>query len=450
MPKNGKRDDPRIAGQTRRHTRVSLEAGRIASRYLARRALGRDGGSDKGAKDLVDALGELKGPVMKIAQMLSLVPGVLPPKYQERLANLQADAPSMGWLFVRRRMRSELGDDWQKHFESFEREAAHAASIGQVHRTRARGQELACKLQYPDMTSVVKADLRQLRLFLNLYRRVDKAIKTDKIYEEMEARLDEELDYVHEAQNMRAYRHMLSPTDGIHIPEPVEDLSTNSLLTMTWLDGMRLRDTEKMGQKFRNKAASRLFSAWYIPFYRHGIIHGDPHPGNYSVTEDGIINLLDFGCVRVFPPTFVEAVLNLYKAKRDGDPELAVEAYRGWGFEHLSKEMLATLNLWADYLYAPILEDRVRPLKAEHSMIEGRKLVGKVYKEVRRLGGIQPPREFVLLDRASVGLGFVFTSIKAEINWHRVIEGIVDGFDVKSLAREQTKVLKAVGLPPPF
>ena len=417
----------------------------MAVRYVGRRASGHQNNGAAEALDLVRALGGLKGPVMKVAQLLAAVPDLLPPEYANQLSTLQADAPPMGWLFVRRRMAAELGSHWQDRFESFERKAAHAASLGQVHRVRAEGRELALKLQYPDMASTVRADLKQLKFLLALYGRYDRAIHTGGIYAEIAARLQEELDYTRERRTMRMFGEILSATEGVAVPEPVENLSTDRLLAMTWLQGRQLRELGGAPQQVRDEAALRLFHAWYRPFYGYGVIHGDPHPGNYSLAPDGTLNLLDFGCVRIFRPSFVEGVINLYRAKRDRDEDLAVNAYESWGFTGLSRELLAVLDLWADYLYAPLLDDQTRLI--QDGTREGRRIIGQVHQELRRLGGVQPPREFVLVDRAAIGLGSVFTTLGAQLNWHQLIEEVIDGFSTEVLAGNQFRVLQKAGLP---
>ena len=132
---------------------------------------------------------------MKVAQLMATIPDALPDEYVRELKQLQADAPAMGWPFVRRRMAAELGPDWRSRFETFEREAAHAASLGQVHKaTGTDGTLYACKLQYPDMTAAVEADLNQLKLVFGIYARTDKAIDTSNIHTEISSRLREELD----------------------------------------------------------------------------------------------------------------------------------------------------------------------------------------------------------------------------------------------------------------
>lgn len=161
----------------KRYVRVGRAVGGVAAKVAGNRILGDAVQGTVNAADLRVALGGLKGPLMKVAQILSTVPDLLPEEYSRELIQLQSNAPSMGWPFVRRRMKGELGPDWMGRFETFDRKAVAAASLGQVHRaTIADGRSLACKLQYPDMASAVEADLKQLRLVFALYRRYDPAI----------------------------------------------------------------------------------------------------------------------------------------------------------------------------------------------------------------------------------------------------------------------------------
>ena len=222
-----------------------------------------------------------------------------------------------------------------------------------------------------------------------------------------------------------------------------KNLSTKKLLTMTWLEGKPLSDYYKSDLKIRNKIATNLFIAWYLPFYKYGIIHGDPHPGNYTVNQKGeTLNLLDFGCVRVFDPKFIEAVIKLYQALKNKNNDLAAEAYRGWGFKNLNKSLIDALNIWAGYLYDPLLDNKVRKIQKHDSSNFGKELLGKVRNEIKRYGGIKPPREFVLVDRAAVGLGSVFMHLKAEINWHQIFEGLITDFSNKTLLSRQSRVFK--------
>jgi predicted unusual protein kinase regulating ubiquinone biosynthesis (AarF/ABC1/UbiB family) len=440
-------EDDRLSGRVKRYAQVGAAAGELAARFVGGRILGLELNKSEHAAELRAALGGLKGPLMKTAQILATVPDVLPPEYMTELAQLQANAPPMGWAFVRRRMAGELGNNWREKLQDFEHESASAASLGQVHKATALdGRKLACKLQYPDMASAVEADLKQLKFVFSIFRRYDKAINPSNIHDELSERLREELDYVRESQNMRLYQEMLADEPGVHVPEPISELSTNRLLTMTWLEGARLLDVVDRPLKKRNAIALNMFRAWYVPFYEFGVIHGDPHLGNYTVCPDGKINLLDFGCIRIFRPSFVRAVIDLYWALERDDTALAVHAYETWGFQNLSREMIGVLNQWARFLYGPLLKDRVRPIQEEPSGIYGAEVASKVHQEIRNLGGVTPPRELVLMDRAAIGLGSVFMHLKAEINWHQMFHDLVADFDEKTLDKRQKRILKSAGI----
>ncbi|MDP2698423.1 AarF/ABC1/UbiB kinase family protein [Thalassospira sp.] len=445
-------EDNRLGGRVRRYARVGASAGKLAAKLATGRMFGGEMDHARYAADLTAALGGLKGPLMKVAQILSTIPDALPREYSQALASLQADAPSMGWLFVKRRMRSELGAEWQGRFADFGKEAAAAASLGQVHRARLHdGRDVACKLQYPDMAATVEADLKQLRAAFAIYRRYDSAIDADNILLELTARLREELDYQRESRNMLLYRHMLTDEPAVHIPEPVADLTTQRLLTMTWLNGRKLQnflDTNPDADS-RNAVALNMFRAWYVPFYRYGVIHGDPHLGNYSLRDDFSVNLLDFGCIRIFQPGFVHAVISLYEALRDNDTDKAVAAYESWGFQNLSNELIDVLNVWAGFVYGPLLDDRPRRMEESNSVAYGAEVATKVHKELRRLGGVKPPREFVLVDRAAIGLGAVFLRLDAHVNWYRIFHDLIGDFDPAKLAENQQTALDLVGLDRP-
>jgi predicted unusual protein kinase regulating ubiquinone biosynthesis (AarF/ABC1/UbiB family) len=437
-----------VTGRVRRYARVGGTVGGLAARLAGNRLFGME--LDKGAHaaDLQAALGGLKGPLMKVGQILATVPDLLPEEYVQELRKLQSSAPPMGWAFVRRRMASELGRDWPSRFASFEREAAAAASLGQVHKAVSHdGRDLACKIQYPDMASAVEADLKQLKAIFAIYRRYDKAIDPTQIHLELAERLREELDYGREARNMALYRNMLAEEPGVHVPEVLNDLSTERLLTMTWLSGAPLMDQVDADAERRNAIALNMFRAWYVPFYFFGVIHGDPHLGNYSVREDATVNLLDFGCIRVFRPEFVGAVIDLYKALRDEDEALAVHAYETWGFNAPSKELIGVLNEWARFLYGPLLTDKVQSIQETGGTAYGAGVAARVHQRLRELGGVTPPREFVLMDRAAIGLGSVFTHLHAEINWHRLFHDLIDGFDLAQLKARQAEALAQADVP---
>ena len=305
---------------------------------------------------------------MKVAQLLSTIPEALPPEYARELAQLQSAAPAMGPAFAKRRMQAELGPDWQARFQSFETTAAASASLGQVHKAVAHdGRLLAVKLQYPDMPSAVEADLDAAQGRVRHPRAHEPGGRD---------RRDPEGDLRAAARGarLRAWRRATpsstarsSPTTTrIRVPEVLPELSTKRLLTMTWLEGRKLLDYKPAPLEDRNAIARAMFRAWWFPFSHYGVIHGDPHLGNYTVFErDGRpagINLLDYGCIRAFHVPFVQGVIDLYTGLLTGNRDLVVHAYETWGFRGLSNELIEAMNIWAQFIYGPLLDDRERAI----------------------------------------------------------------------------------------
>ena len=381
--------------------------------------------------------------------MMATIPDFLPPEFAEELAKLQTNAPAMGWPFVQRRMRGELGADWETKFARFDREAAAAASLGQVHRAQtADGREVACKLQYPEMASAVESDIGQMQGLIGLVRRLNRIVDPSEIGAEIAERLREELDYEREARHMTLYRDFFADRDDIVAPSPHAALTTKRLLTMDWLDGVPLKSFLDAPQETRNRIATLLFQAWWGPMSSIGVIHGDPHLGNYTFGDDARhLNLLDFGCVRIFPARFVQGVVNLYRALDANDMAAVRRAYEDWGFGALSDGAVEALTVWARFIYGPMLEDRTRRVAEGVSPgMYGRKEVIEVKQLLAQHGPVTIPREFVFMDRAAIGLGAAFLHLDAELNFRQLFETEIAGFDLEAVTARQSAALSAAGL----
>jgi len=448
-------EENRFSARAARYVRVSTNVGAVAARVAGQRLLGLEADRARNAADLAAALGGLKGPIMKVAQLLSTIPEALPKEYARELAQLQSQAPAMGAAFVRRRMAAELGPDWAGRFQAFELAAAASASLGQVHRARSHdGTVLAAKLQYPDMQSAVEADLNQLKVLFQIHARMDPAVDTSEIMKEVSARLREELDYELEARHTRLYASIFRGQPLIRVPEVVAELSTRRLLTMTWLGGRPLLEFKARPLEERNEIAKAMFRAWWYPFSHYGVIHGDPHLGNYTVFEvDGRaagINLLDYGCIRTFRVPFVQGVIDLYTGLRTDQPDLVVHAYETWGFKGLSKELIEAMNIWAHFIYGPLLDDRERTIAEGTTPGEyGRKEAFTVHRILREKGPVTVPREFVFMDRAAIGLGGVFLHLNAKQNWYRLFNETIEKFMLDEVEARQRSAFAATGVPLP-
>ena len=442
----------RFTARAARYARVGANVGGVAARMAGARLLGMEGRDASNAAALARALGGLKGPIMKVAQLLATIPDALPPEYAEELQKLQSAAPPMGAAFVKRRMMAELGPDWRQRFGSFDYQPAAAASLGQVHRaTNLAGAPLAIKLQYPDMASAVEADLAQLQILFALHRRMDPAIDTREIAMEIGERVREELDYIREAKHAALYSAMLAGVPEVRVPKIYPDLSTQRLLAMQWLEGSKLLSHKDDPQEARNRIGTAMFKAWWHPFSQFGIIHGDPHLGNYTVFADNGgpagINLLDYGCVRIFPPKFVGGVVDLYEGLRGQDAARIVHAYETWGFKGLKKDLIEVLNIWARFIYGPLLDDRVRSIADGVAPGQyGRNEAFIVHKALKEKGPVKVPREFVFMDRAAIGLGGVFLHLDAKLNFCQLFNEAIGQFDIGAVAARQDAALKAAGL----
>jgi predicted unusual protein kinase regulating ubiquinone biosynthesis (AarF/ABC1/UbiB family) len=482
-------EENRFSARAARYVRVGTNVGAVAARVAGSRLFGYELDRGKNAAELAAALGGLKGPIMKAAQLLSTIPEALPPEYARELSQLQSAAPPMGPAFVRRRMRAELGPEWEKQFGSFELASTASASLGQVHRaTTHEGRALAVKLQYPDMQSAVEADVNQLKVVFAIHARMDPAVDTGEIIQELSARLREELDYSLEARHMALYRAIFRDDPLIRVPEVVPELSTKRLLSMTWSQGRPLLDHKTGPLEDRNQIARAMFRAWWFPFSHYGVIHGDPHLGNYNVFDEspvaggqlkgegespvaggqakgepespvaggqlkgrpGGINLLDYGCMRTFPPKFVGGVIDLYRGLLSGDDALVVHAYETWGFRGLSKELIDVLNIWARFIYGPLLDDRVRSIAEGTTPGEyGRREAFTVHQALKAKGPIRVPREFVFMDRAAIGLGGVFLHLDARLNYFRMFNETIEGFALDTVADRQRQAFQEAGVPLP-
>jgi predicted unusual protein kinase regulating ubiquinone biosynthesis (AarF/ABC1/UbiB family) len=232
---------------------------------------------------------------------------------------------------------------------------------------------------------------------------------------------------------------------------------------MDWLTGRKLLEHKNDALGVRNRLATAMFTAWWFPFSRFGVIHGDPHLGNYTVFDEGDgasprkttggkpggINLLDYGCIRIFPPSFVGGVVDLYRGLLNGDDDLVVHAYETWGFKRLNRDLIEALNIWARFIYGPLLDDRVRSVADGVKPSDyGRKQAFQVHQALKKRGPVMVPREFVFMDRAAIGLGAVFLHLAAELNFYRLFNEAIERFSIREVAARQAAALAEVGLKP--
>lgn len=398
------------------------------------------------AQSVTKALGGFKGPLLKAGQLTAMVPDLLPKEFSSVLETLCQDAPPMGWPFVRRRMNSELGPNWNGFFQWFSPQASFSASLGQVHKARLRnGTLVACKLQYPDMDRVVDTDLRHIALISWLYQQaIHNSVDVQALRHELRSRLEEELDYVHEAQNMAWFQEIFHTHPEIHIPVYEPSLSTRRLLTMSWCEGVSLKSILETDPSERQVCPHHLgillLRAWYTPFYKYGILHGDPHHGNFSYGS-GKLNIMDFGCVRRFSPSFVKSVCTLYAGTLANNPYLLRQAYEEWGFKDLSPVIMEALGLWTQFIFKPFLTDRAERFDELASTETGKSIVIHIHSLLRQEGRLSLPPEFLIMDRVAVVLGSLLIRLRAKANWYQEMNELMTLFSLDMCENNQQQLL---------
>ncbi len=375
------------------------------------------------ALGIFDAMTRMKGAFMKLGQMLSVQAHSLPEPYLRRLAGLQWEAPPMHGTLMRMQFRNELGKGPEEVFAEFEREAFAAASLGQVHRARlASGERVAVKIQYPGIDRSIESDFANFKTLLSTLRlsREQYGEVWDAV-EEVRRHFHREVDYVQEADTIEEFRRLLRDRPDVAIPRVHRDLSARRVLTMELLQGRHLREylrTEPTREE-RDEAASRLLDLFFRQALDFGLLHADPHPGNYLFMEGGRIGLLDFGCSKKFDREFMDEHKNLFRIPI-GDLETLERHYLKFrlfdGNDPRREEKRAALLEMQRVDIAKYHDDRAFDFGDGAHL---REVIAGLQK-LARLGLTSPG--FVLYVRAKIGLYNLFHQLGARVNCYRVLK----------------------------
>ncbi len=297
----------------------------------------------KNAVRVVETLGQLKGAVMKLGQHMSLMADILPPEITEVLTSLQSRAPAVPFSQMIPIFEEELGKPPEELFQRFDRQAHASASIGQVHRAVTKdGRDVVVKVQYPNVSEMVESDLNNLKSLAKTLQFMGMEADLSALAQEVRERLVEELDYRLEMDHLMLFRRLLSDCREVSIPEPIPELSTRRILTMTHLPGMNWDEicSESVSEQERNRFATCLFDLFLRQFFDHAVIHADPHPGNYALDAEGRVVIYDFGCIKEFPREFIENYRRLLTDAIFNRPEKIEEDLARLGMSYMGKSPL--------------------------------------------------------------------------------------------------------------
>ena len=369
-------------------------------------------------------LASFKGPAVKFGQLIANVPGILPSNWQAAFLKLQNKVPSMRGNFVKKRMVAELGENWEDHFDFFDLNAEFAASIGQIHFCSFQGKEAVAKLQYPNMDIFIESDFEQITSIVNLISLVKKPFVFDEAFSELKQSLILEYDYLNEAQNMLTFKSILD-SDKVVVPVVFQDVLTKKLLVCSKEEGVAISEVSQFSSDFKRKAIRNLFHAWFFPFYKHFLIHADPHAGNFLFKEnDARLVLFDYGSVQKFSFEFVQGIKTIRQGLILSDDSILKQGYELLGFKDLNLETIKLLNSWAKFVCFPILKDE--DVLISHDYVDSAKLILKeIFDLANQSGGIKIPKSFVLFDRAVIGFGAACVKINVPFNYFKELENIL-------------------------
>ena len=376
---------------------------------------------------VLDSMSYLRRAVMKVGQTLANFPDIAPPEFVEMLQKLHYNAPPMHWSLLREMVHNELGDDPEKVFAEFDKQAFAAASLGQVHRAVLKsGEEVAVKIQYPGIARTIESDFRNLMLFL-LPARLNKDWESTKDqFEDLRRRLTQETDYDLEAAHLRKARPLFREEDGVVIPRVFPQFSTGRILTMERLEGMHLTEfvASKPSQEERNEVGRKILRAWYRLMYAGRMFYVDLHPGNFLVLEDGRIGVLDFGLIMPLEGEEWELFRKLDRPITTGRKEDRLAALKEWSdIWDDDSERLELFDEWAQWCWMSRYRGGEFDFSDEADFRRGIDLFTEMVR--RRYNRARPNTPSIA---------------RCQFAWRSVLYQLKARIDIRAIAEEEVKV----------
>lgn len=425
-----------VTSRSGRFMKLAGMTATVASRYASQKVQNVFSNEDKSkarssktyekmADDIVDTLGELKGAVMKIGQIASQTQDFLPKEFSDALQKLQKEAPPVEFSVIRSQVEQELGDTLENLFVSFDEKPYAAASIGQVHRAVIKPDvEVVVKVQYPGVDRSCDSDLKQLRLTLKLggLIKMPKA-SVDALFEEIKARLHEELDYDQEARNLRRFKKFHQRDSFIIVPKVINQHSTRRVLTLEYVAGDHVHElnAKEYPQEIINKIGHNLFSMLASQLFIFKQIHGDPHPGNFAFRPDGTVIIYDFGCVKVLKPEIVEAYRDAIIASIEENYPAVDDAMLRLGARVAGKDYpgSAYYEIWRNIFFEPFFEDEIYNFDTADLHIQAAKEMPLFFKY---LSHFKPPVDSLYIDRMISGHYWIMKSLGVRAGFRKDLD----------------------------
>lgn len=414
-------------GRTGKMMQTGLKIGGNYLKYYSKKAVNPDFSKaelhEKNAADIYNGLKSLKGSALKIAQMLSMEKNLLPGAYVEKFSLAQFSVPPLSAPLVRKTFKKYHGHYPEDIFDTFSKESVNAASIGQVHKATKDGKELAVKIQYPGVAESITSDLTMVKpIALKMFN--IKGEDAEKFFREVEGKLLEETDYSLELKQSREISEACAHLPNIRFPKYYDDLSSEKIISMDWMQGQHLSDFAKRNenQAAANKIGQTLWDFYMYQIHELKTVHADPHPGNFLVDADLSLIAIDFGCVKRIPLDFYRPYFDLTREINFKNPEIFKS--RLYQLEILKEDDTPQEAAYFTELYYQMLNLFTQPLNSEsfdfsneNFLAEISKLSEKYSKDqnLRKMDANRGSEHFIYISRTFMGLYTLLTELKAKV-----------------------------------
>ncbi|AUC85187.1 ABC transporter [Polaribacter sp. ALD11] len=376
--------------------------------------------NENNAEDIYDGLKTLKGSALKVAQMLSMEKSILPKAYVEKFSLSQFSVPPLSPALVIKTFKRYFGKNPSEIYDKFDAVSVNAASIGQVHKAEKDGKKLAVKIQYPGVADSIASDLSLVKpIAVKMFNIRGK--DSDKYFEEVENKLVEETNYILEVEQSKEIVAACKHIPNLNFPEYYSDLSSDRIITMDWMNGVHLSEFSTDKQETSNKLGQALWDFYMFQMHKLKKVHADPHPGNFLVSPEDELIVIDFGCMKTIPMEFYTPYFELAKPENISDPVLfeqklyELEILR----EDDSKEELDFFRA----MFHEMLSLFTQPLNKEVFDFSDEEFFGKISDlgskyakstELKNMNGNRGSKHFIYINRTFFGLYNLMHDLKAK------------------------------------
>lgn len=376
--------------------------------------------NENNAEDIYDGLKKLKGSALKVAQMLSMEKSILPQAYVEKFSLSQFSVPPLSPALVTKTFKKYFGKNPNEIYDKFDTVSVNAASIGQVHKAEKNGKKLAVKIQYPGVAQSIASDLALVKpIAIKMFNIRGK--DSDKYFKEVENKLVEETNYVLEVEQSQAIVEACSHIPNLKFPNYYPDLSSDRIITMDWMNGVHLSEFRFKNQEIANQLGQALWDFYMFQIHKLKKVHADPHPGNFLISPENDLIVIDFGCMKTIPNDFYVPYFELAKKENLSNPEYFEEKL--FELEILRKDDSEEELVFFRAMFHEMLSLFTQPFHKETFDFSDEVFFGKLSElgakyskntELKNMNGNRGSKHFIYINRTFFGLYNLMHDLKAK------------------------------------